>query len=96
MSWEIVILKTAKYVKNIALFIICFILAFVISMYGMPLNSLTQSVVDWSYAHFSHILTGVYESESDPVTFTALMVMLLLYALILFFIIKKGLSFFRK
>lgn len=63
--------------KNTALFIVCFALAFWLSSYKMPLNSLTQAIVDWSYSHFRGLTTDTYESESNTVTFTALLLVLL-------------------
>lgn len=94
-SWEGVILKTAKYVNNVIIFLICLVLAFVLSMYKMPLSNLTQSIVDWSYSHFSFLITDVYESGSDPITFSALIITLLIYAVILFTIIKMLMRFIK-
>lgn len=90
------ILKNAKFVKNTALFIVCFALAFWLSAYKMPLNSLTQAIVDWSYSHFHNLLTDTYESESDPVTFSTLLLVLLIYSLILYAAFKKLISVFKR
>jgi len=90
------ILKNAKFVKNTALFIVCFALAFWLSSYKMPLNSLTQAIVDWSYSHFHGLMTDNYESESDPVTFSTLIVVLLIYSLILYAAFKRLIAIFKK
>lgn len=81
-------MQTAKHVKNLVLFIACIGIAFFFSRYGMPLYSFTSFIVDGSYHLFSHNLQDVYESGSDPITFTTLIVMELVYAAILFALIK--------
>lgn len=89
MSWERTTLPTVKFVKNAALFVVCFIVAFVLSMHGMPLNAPTLAAMDYAYQTFGHSLAGNYEHGADPASFTAIMVVNLVYAMILFALIKR-------
>lgn len=82
-------MPTVKFVKNAALFVVCFIVAFVLSMHGMPLNTPTLAIVDYAYQTFGDALAGNYEQGADPVSFTAILVANLIYALILFAILKR-------
>lgn len=88
-------MKTVKFVKNIILFVVCFVASYVLSMPMMPLNRITLGITDWSYRTFGG-LEGVYESGNDPLSFTVLIVMLLIYSSIFFVIIRKLFpSFFK-
>ncbi|MBH1932246.1 hypothetical protein PJX95_08190 [Serratia rubidaea] len=89
-------MQTARFVKNAALFVVCFIVAFVLSMHGMPLNAPTLAIVDYAYQTFGHSLAGNYEQGADPVSFTAILVANLVYALILFALIKRIAKTFNK
>ena len=89
------ILKTVNFAKNIAIFVVCAVLAFTLSMYQMPLSNLTLSIVTWSYDHFSYLLTDTYESESDPVTFFTLISVLIIYSIIIFLIFKIVMRYFK-
>ncbi|WP_238996377.1 hypothetical protein [Pluralibacter gergoviae] len=80
-------LQTAKFVKIIAGFIVCFVMAFTFSRYGMPLYPITSWLVDHLYQYFSHYQSDTYEAGTDPVTFTSLVVVLLIWALILYFLL---------
>ena len=82
-------MPTAKFAKNAALFVVCFIVAFVLSMHGMPLNAPTLAILDYAYQTFGHSLAGDYEQGADPVSFTAILVANLVYALILFALLKR-------
>lgn len=88
MFREIAILKTAKLVKNTAGFLVCLVMAFMLSRYGMPLYPVTRWLVDHSYQYFSHYQTDIYEPGADPVTFTSLITVIICYALILLFSFK--------
>ncbi|RMU91969.1 hypothetical protein ALP19_01135 [Pseudomonas syringae pv. tomato] len=77
-------LQAEKFVKKLTEFILCFILAFAISRYGMPLYPITSWLVDHSYQYFSHYQDDIYESGADPVTFISLMVIIFVYSLILY------------
>ncbi len=89
MSWEKMTLPTVKFVKNGVLFIVCFIIAFVLSMHGMPLNTPTLAIVDYVYQIFGNSF-GNYEQGADPASFTGILVANLIYALILFVLLKKA------
>ncbi|CAI0927160.1 Uncharacterised protein [Serratia ficaria] len=82
-------MTTAKFVKSWGLFVACFIIAFVLSMHGMPLNTPTLAVADYAYQTFGNSLNSSYEEGADPVTFTALFAVNLVYALILFAVLKR-------
>lgn len=87
---------TAKYGKNIILYIACFIVALFLSRYGMPLHSFTQYIVDGAHNFFDQYQKDIYEPGSDPATFIALIVVVAVYAMILYFILKKMAFYFRK
>lgn len=84
MLWERVILI----IKNVGLFFICFVAAFCLSIYGMPLNSLTVGVSDWAYATFRPLISTPYEADADPTSFFAFVIMLCVYVSIMFVIVK--------
>ncbi|GEM_PF-533904 len=84
MLWERVILI----IKNTGLFFICLVTAFCLSIYGMPLNSLTVGVSDWAYATFRPLISTPYEADADPTSFFAFVIMLCVYASIMFVIVK--------
>ncbi|MCZ3381875.1 hypothetical protein O3S68_06145 [Kosakonia sp. SOY2] len=88
MLWERVILMLAEYIKNAGLFFICFVAALCLSIYGMPLNSLTVGVSDWAYATFRPLISTPYEADADPTSFFAFVIMLCVYASIMFVIVK--------
>lgn len=75
-------LQTAKYVKKAVGFAICFLVAFLLSCYGMPLYSLTTWLVDHSHQLFSRYQADIYEPDSDPVTFLSLIIVVGVYALV--------------
>ncbi len=81
-------LQAEKFVKKLTEFILCFILAFAISRYGMPLYPITSWLVDHSYQYFSHYQDDTYESGADPVTFISLMVIIFVYSLILYSLLR--------
>lgn len=85
---ETVILQTAKFVKKAAGFALCFVVAFMMSRYGMPLYSLTAWMVDHSHLVFGRYQADVYEAGTDPMTFFALLAVITLYAAILFGLIR--------
>ncbi|MDJ0034211.1 MULTISPECIES: hypothetical protein [Erwiniaceae] len=81
-------MQTAKFVKKAAGFALCFVVAFMMSRYGMPLYSLTAWIVDHSHLFFGRYQADVYEAGTDPVTFFALLAVITLYAAILFSLIR--------
>ena len=81
-------MQTAKFVKKAAGFALCFVVAFMMSRYGMPLYSLTAWMVDHSHLVFGRYQADVYEAGTDPVTFFALLAVITLYAAILFGLIR--------
>lgn len=85
-------MQTAKYVKKAAGLAICFLVAFLLSCYGMPLYSLTTWIVDHSHQLFSRYQADIYEPDSDPVTFLSLIVVVGLYALVFYWLIKTVLK----
>lgn len=88
MLWERVILMLAGYVKNAGLFCLCLVAAFCLSIYGMPLNDLTVGVSDWAYATFHMLISTPYEADADPISFFGFVIMLCVYASIMFAIVK--------
>lgn len=78
----------AGYVKNVGLFCICLVAAFCLSIYGMPLNDLTVGVSDWTYATFHSLISTPDEADADPISFFAFVIMLCVYASIMFAIAK--------
>ncbi|MBP2169323.1 hypothetical protein J2125_002515 [Erwinia toletana] len=89
-------LLTARYGKNVILFIGCFIVALFLSRYGMPLHSVTSYLVDEAHSFFDKYQPDIYEPDSDPASFAALVVAVTVYAMILYYIIKKIAFYFRK
>ncbi|WP_324022167.1 hypothetical protein GC090_22085 (plasmid) [Pantoea sp. JZ29] len=81
-------MQTARFVKKAAGFALCFVVAFMMSRYGMPLYSLTAWIVDHSHLVFGRYQADVYEAGTDPVTFFALLAVITLYAAILFGLIR--------
>ncbi len=79
---------SAKFVKNCAGWIICFIFSFMISRYGMPLYSVTAWIVEHCYQLFSPWQADTYEAGTDPVTFISLIGTITLYATILYVVLK--------
>lgn len=86
---EKVTLQTVRFVKNGLLFTLCFIVAFWFSKYGMFLYPLTTWGVEHFYQIFSQYQSDIYEAGTDPVTFTSLMAIIAIYALVLFLLVKK-------
>ncbi|SDY06304.1 hypothetical protein SAMN05444506_101252 [Pseudomonas syringae] len=84
----IVTSQAAKLVKELTEFILCFVLAFAISRYDMPLYPITSWLVDHSYQYFSHYQDGTYESGADPVTFISLMIIVFFYSLVLYSLLR--------
>ncbi|NIF23071.1 hypothetical protein F3J40_15880 [Pantoea sp. Acro-835] len=82
-------MKGVNITKNIVGFILCFIVAFWMSSYGKPLYTLTSWVVEHAYLMFGKYQSGSYEAESDPVTFSSLILVVCVYAGILFLLIKR-------
>lgn len=89
-------MKTVKYVKNILLFALCFAIAFGLTKYGMPLYSFTFSIADFIHNTFGKYQTGIYEFDSDPLTFFSVLTLIIIYALVLFFVVKLLISKFKK
>ncbi|WP_032704465.1 hypothetical protein [Pseudomonas savastanoi] len=81
-------MQTAKLVKKITEFVLCFILAFAISRYGMPLYPVTSWLVDHSYQYFSHYQDDTYEPGADPVTFISLITIIFVYSLVLYNLLR--------
>ncbi|EAY9493196.1 hypothetical protein BAX78_21800 [Salmonella enterica] len=69
-------------------FMLCFILAFMISRYGMPLYPITSWLIDHSYHFFSNYQDDTYEAGADPVTFISLLVVIFIYSLIFYSLIR--------
>lgn len=88
-------MPTVKFVNNGILFVVCFIIAFVLSMHGMPLNAPTLALVDYAYQIFGNSFSN-YEQGADPASFTAILVANLVYALILFALLKRIAKAFNK
>lgn len=85
---ETATLQTAKFIKKAAGFALCFVVAFMMSRYGMPLYPLTAWVVDHSYQAIGHYQADIYEAGTDPVTFFSLLAVITLYAVILYGLIR--------
>ncbi|RRZ90866.1 hypothetical protein [Erwinia sp. 198] len=83
-------MQTAKFVRKIAGFFVCFIVAFMVSRYGMPLYPLTAWLVEHSYQIFSGYQDDVYEAGTDPVTFFSLMAVIAFYALAMYWLVKAA------
>lgn len=81
-------MQTAKFVKKALGFALCFIVAFMISRYGMPLYPLTAWLVDHSHQLFGRYQADVYEAGTDPVTFFSLLGVIIIYAVALYWLIK--------
>jgi len=82
--------------KNIIIFIVCFIVAFWLSSYGKPLYSITSAVMDFSYQELKQYLTQSYEMDLDPITISTLMLMVALYALVLFMNVRLVINKIKK
>ena len=83
-------MQTAKFVRKTAGFLVCFIMAFMVSRYGMPLYPLTAWLVEHSYQVFSSYQYDVYEAGTDPVTFFSLMTVTAFYALVMYWLVKAA------
>lgn len=81
-------MQPAKFVKKISGFTLCFILAFMISRYGMPLYPVTSWLVDHSYLFFNYYQDGTYEPGADPITFISLLVIIFIYALVFYCLMR--------
>ncbi|WP_057435147.1 hypothetical protein [Pseudomonas syringae group genomosp. 3] len=81
-------MQAEKFVKKLTEFMLCFVLAFAISRYDMPLYPITSWLVDHSYQYFSYYQDDIYESGVDPVTFISLMVIIFVYSLILYSLLR--------
>lgn len=88
-------MRSAGFVKNAAIYSICIIFAWWLSSFDKPLNGLTQWVMDTAYSTFGSGLSGSYEADADPVRFIALLVMVLIYAMVLFLLIRLALRKFQ-
>ncbi|MEN4545911.1 hypothetical protein [Pantoea agglomerans] len=86
-------MQTAEFVKKAAGFALCFVVAFMMSRYGMPLYSLTAWIVNHSHQVLGRYQADVYEAGTDPVTFFTLLGVITLYAVVLYSLIRR---FFRK
>ncbi|WP_312044263.1 hypothetical protein [Erwinia sp.] len=83
-------MQTAKFVKKTAGFFVCFIVAFMVSRYGMPLYPLTAWLVEHFYQIFSGYQDDVYEAGTDPVTFFSLMTVITFYAIAMYWLVKAA------
>lgn len=83
-----VILRTVIYVKKSLIFITCFIVSCLLTIYGMPLNKLMLKAVDYSYQCCGRYLTENYEYGADPFSFMAIVVTNIGLAIILMFLLK--------
>jgi len=54
----------------------------------MPLYSLTEWLVDHSHELFGRYQADVYEAGTDPVTFFSLLVVIFIYAAVLYWLMK--------
>lgn len=73
---------------NVLLYILCVVLSGWLSSYGKPLNGITSWFVEKAYSLFGSSLSGVYEAEADPVRFTAFIVAVLIYATVMYVILR--------
>lgn len=90
-----VTLQTVNYVKNGLIFVLCFIVAFWLARYGMPLYPVTAWGIDHVSPFFSQYQADVYEAGADPATFTSLMLIIGAYALIFFLLVKTAIKKIR-
>ena len=81
-------MQTVKYVKKSLMFIACFIVACLLTTYGMPLNSLMLKVIDYSYQCCGRYLTESYEYGTDPVSFMTIVVVNIGLAIVLMFLVR--------
>lgn len=88
-------MRSAGFVKNAAIYSICIVFAWWLSSFGKPLNGLTQWVMDTAYSTFGSGLSGSYEADADPVRFIALILMVLIYATVLFLLTRLVLRKFQ-
>ncbi|CAI8849286.1 hypothetical protein EMIT091MI3_20424 [Kosakonia quasisacchari] len=54
----------------------------------MPRNGLTVGISDCAYATFHTLIYTPYEANADPISFFAFVIMLCVYASIMFAIVK--------
>ncbi|SFO05956.1 hypothetical protein SAMN05428971_2749 [Candidatus Pantoea varia] len=85
-------MQTAKFARKAAGFFVCFIVAFMVSRYGMPLYPLTAWLVEHSHQIFSSYQDDVYEAGADPVTFFSLVTVIALYALAMYWLVKMAIK----
>ncbi|WP_297200292.1 hypothetical protein [uncultured Pluralibacter sp.] len=83
-----VILRTVIYVKKSLVFITCFIVSCLLTIYGMPLNKLMLKAVDYSYQCCGRYLAENYEYGTDPVSFMAIVVTNIGLAIVLMFLVR--------
>jgi len=88
-------MRTVGFVKYAALYSSCIIFSWWLSSFGKPLNGITQWAMDTAYITFGSGLSGSYEAYADPVRFIALIVMVLIYATVLFLLIRLALRKFQ-
>lgn len=88
-------MRTVGFVKYAALYSICIVFSWWLSSFGKPLNELTQWVMDTAYSTFGSGVSGLYEADADPVRFIALIVMVLIYAMVLFLLLRLVLRKFQ-
>lgn len=80
-------MRTVGFVKNAALYSICIVFSWWLASFGKPLNGLTEGVMDTAYSAFGSGLSGSYEVDADPIRFIALIVMVLIYATVLYLLL---------
>jgi hypothetical protein len=73
---------------NIALFVLCVVLSGWLSSFGKPLNGVTIWFMDKAYSVFGSMLSEPYEADADPIRFTAIIVAVLIYAIVMFVILR--------
>ena len=84
-------MRTANFVKKAAGFVLCFIVAFILSSYGMPLHQPSSWMIDYLYQTFSRYQAGTYEPDADPVTFISIIAVVSVYAILLYWLFKMAL-----
>ena len=73
-------MRIANFVKKAGGFVLCFILAFALSRYDMPLHRPSTWIIDYLYQIFSRYQEDIYEPDADPVTFISIIAVVSVYA----------------
>lgn len=89
-------MQTANFVKKAGGFVLCFMLAFVLSRYGMPLHQPSTWFINQLCQIFSRYQTDIYEPGTDPATFISLIVVMSVYAFVLYWLFKMALRMLKR